>query len=109
MGRKTGTPLTESELTVYVTEDCVLKSGKRRYVFTDVLSPKIHRLSMDTDGSTKLYIRYSQILHRGLYNTGVFYGLRAIDIDKPQGEERTISARLKVVIGEGENEVKKIF
>jgi hypothetical protein len=109
MARKIGTPLTESELTIYIPDDCVLKKGKRRYVFIDVLSPKIHRLSYDMDNSTRLYMRYNQILHRGLYNTGIFYGLRAIDIDMPQEEDRTVSVRLNIIIGEGKDEAKKNF
>jgi hypothetical protein len=109
MARKIGTPLTESELTVHISKDCVIKNGKRRYVFTGVLSPRIYRLSYDMDNSTRLYTRYNQILHRGLYNTGIFYGLRAINIDMPQEEDRTVSVRLNIIIGEGKDEAKKNF
>jgi hypothetical protein len=109
MARTAGTPLTESELEIHVTKDCVLRDGKRRYVFIDVLSPKIHRLSRALDGTTRLYIRYSQILHREMYNIKMFYGLRAINIDMPQKEEHSISVRLKIVTGEGKDEVQKNF
>jgi hypothetical protein len=109
MARKTGTPLTESELTIYISSDCVIKNGKHRYVFIDVLSPRIHRLSYDIDNSTRLYTRYNQILHRGLYNIKIFYGLRAIDIDMPQEEARTVSVRLNIITGEGKDEAKKNF
>jgi hypothetical protein len=106
MARKIGTPLTESELIIHIAENCVLKDGKHRYVFIDILSPKIYRLSHEVDGSTKLYVRFSQILYRGLYNTEMFYGLRAINIDLPQ-KEWLVSVRLKIVIGEGEDEAKE--
>jgi hypothetical protein len=106
MARKTGTPLTESEVTVHIPSGCVVKNGKHRYVFTDVLSPRIHRLSYGTDSTARLYTRYSQILRRGLYNTKVFYGLRAIDIDMPQ-EDHTVSVQLNIIIGEGKDEAKK--
>jgi hypothetical protein len=109
MARKIGTPLTESELTVHIPADCILKKGRHRYVFIDVLSPRIYKLSDDTDNSVKLYMRYNQILHRGLYNTKIFYGLRAIDIDAPQEEGRTVSVRLNIIIGEGKDESKKNF
>jgi hypothetical protein len=109
MARRTGTPMTESELTIHISKDYVVKNGKRRYVFIDVLSPRIHRLSHDMDNSTKLYARYNQILHRGLYNTKIFYGLRAVDIDMPQEEDRTVSVRLNIIIGEGKDEAKKNF
>jgi hypothetical protein len=109
MARKAGTPLTESELTIHVTKDCVLTDGKRRYVFTDVLSPKIRRLSRNTDGTIRLYTRYSQILYRGVYNVKTFYGLRAIDIDKPQNKERAVSVLLKIITGEGKDEIQKNF
>jgi hypothetical protein len=109
MARRIGTPLTESELKIHITKDCVLRNGKHQYVFIDVLSPKIHQLSHDVDGTTKLYIRYSQILYRGMYNTRSFYGLRAVDIDMPQDEDRTISVRLKIIIGEGKDEAQRNF
>jgi hypothetical protein len=109
MARKAGTPLTESELTIHISNDHVIKNGKHRYVFIDVLSPRIYRLSYGMDNSARLYTRYNQILHRGLYNTGIFYGLRAIDIDMPQEKSRAVSVRLNIIIGEGKDEAKKNF
>jgi hypothetical protein len=105
MARKIGTPLTESEVTIHVDEECVLQANEHRYVFIDVLSPKIYRLS-DKYGLRKLYVRFNTILHRGLYNTRIFYGLRAVDIDRPQ-EKQTVSVQLEIVVGKGKDTVRK--
>jgi hypothetical protein len=42
-----------------------------------------------------------------MYNTKVFYGLRAIDIDKPQ-KDSAVSVELEIVVGEGKDEAEKI-
>jgi hypothetical protein len=92
---------------LFVPEAWVLKSAKRRYVFIDAAQPKIFALSNKAYGSNKLSARFSQLLHRGMYNTKEFYGLRAIDVDKPQ-KDLAVSVELEIIIGEGNDENEKI-
>jgi hypothetical protein len=42
-----------------------------------------------------------------MYNTKVLYGLRAIDIDKPQ-RDLAVSVELEIIVGEGKDEDEKI-
>jgi hypothetical protein len=92
---------------LFVPEAWVLKSEGRRYTFLDALQSKIFTLSNNAYNSNKLSARFSQLLHRNMYNTKVFYGLRAIDIDKPQGD-LAVSVELEIVVGEGKDENEKI-
>jgi hypothetical protein len=103
MARTIGTPLTRTDVKLHIPEDCVMKQGRRRYVFVDVLSPKIRQLSFNVFGSKKLYESYHKILYRELYNMKAFYGLRAIDIDKPMLDGIDVSVQLEIIVGEGED------
>jgi hypothetical protein len=38
-----------------------------------------------------------------MYNTRQFYGLRAIDIDRPQIENLPVSIELQIFVGEGKD------
>jgi hypothetical protein len=42
-----------------------------------------------------------------MYNTKAIYGLRAIDIDKPQ-KDLAVSIELEIIVGEGKDEAEKI-
>jgi hypothetical protein len=107
MARPVGSPLTKDKVKLFIPEEWVLKYGKRRYVFIGVLQPKVWKLSQSLWKSNKLAARFSQLIHRKLYNLAVFYGLRAIDIDKPQLDDCAVSLELTIIIGEGLDEVVK--
>jgi hypothetical protein len=103
MARPSGSPLSRSIIKLYIPEECVLKSGKHRFVFVEIVSPKIHRLSVEAYKSNRLSQRFGQILHRRMYNTRQFYGLRAVDIDRPQIGNLPVSIELQIFIGEGKD------
>jgi hypothetical protein len=107
VSRPIGTPLVKERIKLFVPEAWVLKSEKRRYIFIDAVQPKIYTLSNSVYNSNKLSARFSQLLHRNMYNTKVLYGLRAIDIDKPQ-KDLAVSVELKIIVGEGKDENEKI-
>jgi hypothetical protein len=107
MSRPAGTPLVKERVKLFIPETWILRSAKRRYVFIDAVQPKIFALSNTVYGSNKLSARFSQLLHRNMYNTTVLYGLRAIDIDKPQ-KDLAVSVELEIAIGEGKDENEKI-
>jgi hypothetical protein len=107
MGRPVGSPLFAIDIALHVPEGWVLKHNRRRYVFIDALLSKIHQLSDKAYDSLRLYNNFSTTLHRGLYNTCVFYGKRAIDIDKPLREGVSVSVRPRIIIGEGEDSYEK--
>jgi hypothetical protein len=106
MARPVGTPLVNERVKLFVPETWVIKSDKRRYVFIDAAQPKIFTLSNSVYNSNKLSARFSQLLHRNMYNTKILYGLRAIDIDKPQ-KNLAVSVELEIVVGEGKDEIEK--
>jgi hypothetical protein len=108
MARPVGSPLTKDKVKLFIPEEWVLKDGKRRYVFIGVLQPKVFRLSQNMWKSNKLAARFSQLIHRKLYNLATFYGLCAIDIDEPQRKTCAVSLELTITIGEGQDEVEKI-
>jgi hypothetical protein len=107
MSRPIGTPLVKERVKLFVPEAWVLKSEERRYIFIDAVQPRIFALSSSVYNSNKLSARFSQLLHRDMYNTKALYGLRAIDIDKPQ-KDLAVSVELVIVVGEGEDEAEKI-
>jgi hypothetical protein len=103
MGRPFGTPLVKERVKLFVPKEWVVRQAKHRYVFVDVVQPRIIlALSKSAYGSNKLSARFSQSLHRGLYNVKELYGLRAIDIDKPQ-KDLAVSVELEIVAGEGKD------
>jgi hypothetical protein len=106
MSRPVGTPLLEEKVELFIPEAWVLKSSKRRYVFIDAVQPKIFRLSKAVYNSNKLSARFSQLLHRGMYNTEVFYGLKALNIDAPQ-KVPAVSVVLEITVGEGRDAARK--
>jgi hypothetical protein len=103
-----GRPPATINITLYVPEDWTLRQNRRRDVFTDVLSARVRQLSNEAQDAFRLYNSFHTILHRGLYNTKIFYGKRAIDIDKPLRDGTAVSVRLKIIIGEGEDNYEKI-
>jgi hypothetical protein len=107
MGRPAGSPLFAMNIALHVPEDWVLKQNRRRYVFMDALSPKIRQLSDAVHGSPRLYNSFHATLHKGLYNTKILYGLRAIDIDKPLRDGIVVSIRPRIIVGEGEDSYEK--
>jgi hypothetical protein len=107
MSRPAGTPLVKERVKLFVPEEWVLRYAKRRYVFIDVVQPKVYALSNTAYSSNKLSARFNQLLHRNRYNTKYIYGLRAIDIDKPQ-KDFAVSVELEIVIGEGKDENAQI-
>jgi hypothetical protein len=106
MARPVGTPRVHERVKLFVPEAWVIKSGRYRYIFLDAIQPKISALSISVYNSNKLSARFSQLLHRGMYNTKSIYGLRAIDIDRPQ-RNLAVSVELKIIIGEGKDESEK--
>jgi hypothetical protein len=102
-----GTPLVKERVRLFIPEAWVLKSAGHRYVFTGALQPKVFALSANVYDSNRLSARFSQLLHRNMYNTKVLYGLRAIDIDRPQ-KDFAVSVELEIVVGEGKDENEKI-
>jgi hypothetical protein len=107
MSRPIGTPLVKERVKLYVPEAWILKSAKRRYVFINAMQAKIFALSTSMYHSNKLSARFSQLLHRNMYNTKNFYGLLAIDIDTPQ-KDLAVSVELEIIVGEGKDENEKI-
>jgi hypothetical protein len=106
MARPVGSILTESILRLHIPEDCVIRQGKKRYVFAEILSSNIYALSKKMGTTRKFYSRFHQSVHRDIYNTKIFYGLKAIDIDNPQ--DKPVSARLEIIVGEGKDEIIKV-
>jgi hypothetical protein len=102
MARPAGTPLVRERVKLFVPEEWVIKSGKRRYIFVNAVQPKIFTLSNSVYNSNKLSARFSQLLHRNMYATKTFYGLRAIDIDTPQ-KGAAVSVELEIIVGEGKD------
>jgi hypothetical protein len=107
MARPFGTPLVRERVKLFVPEEWVVTAGKRRYVYVYAVQPKISALSNSVYNSNKLSARFSQLLHRGLYDTKILYGVRAIDIDAPQGD-LAVSVELEIMVGEGKDEIEKI-
>jgi hypothetical protein len=107
MSRPAGSPLTESVLKIHIPEEYVLKQGKKRYVFAVVLSSSVYALSKEVTKTNRFYARFHQAVHRDTYNTKIFYGLKAIDIDNPQ--DKPVSARLEIIVGKGKDEIIKVF
>jgi hypothetical protein len=106
VSRPVGTPLVKDHVKLFVPEAWVLESEKHRYVFIDAVQPKIFALSNSVYNSNKLSARFSQLLHRSMYNTKVLYGLRAMDIDKPQ-KDAAVSVELEIIVGEGKDGSEK--
>jgi hypothetical protein len=67
---------------------------------------KARRLSVDTVGTEKLYIRFLNNKQNGCYNITELFGLETIDIDEPQSIR--VSIRLSFIVGEGEDTVEQI-
>jgi hypothetical protein len=107
VSRPIGTPLVKERVKLFVPEAWVLESEKHRYIFINAVQAKLFALSNSVYNSNKLSARFSQLLHRGMYNTKVLYGLRAIDIDKPQ-KDLAVSVELEIIVGEGKDEDEKI-
>jgi hypothetical protein len=107
MSRPIGTPLVKDRVKLFIPKDWVLKSRQRRYVFVDAMQSKIFALSNTVYNSNKLSARFSQLLHRDMYNITTLYGLRAIDIDKPQ-KDVAVSVELEITVGERKDEIEKI-
>jgi hypothetical protein len=107
VSRPVGTPLVKERVKLFVPEAWVLKSDRHRYIFIDAVQHKIFALSNSVYNSNKLSARFSQLLHRNMYNTKVLYGLNVIDIDKPQ-KDLAVSVELVIVVGEGKDESEKI-
>jgi hypothetical protein len=108
MARPIGTPLIEERVELFVPEVWVLKSGRRRYVFLDAIQPRITALSKKVYNSNKLSARFSQLLHRNMYNTKIIYGLHVIDIDKPQ-KDLAVSVILEIRVSEGQDTTRKML
>lgn len=106
MSRPVGTPLLTERVKLFVPATWVLRSGKRRYVFMDALQPRIFRISHIAYSSNRLSARFSQLVHRGMYNMKLLYGLTAIDIDQPQ-KDYAVSVELEIVVGEGQDTTQK--
>jgi hypothetical protein len=98
----------DERVELFVPEAWVLASHKRRYVFLDAVHPKITALSKKAYDSNRLSARFSQLLHRGRYNTKVLYGLKAIDIDQPQ-KDLALSVVLEIIVGEGQDTARKMI
>jgi hypothetical protein len=108
MARPVGTPLTSGLMRLHIPEDWVLKQGRHRFVYAEVLSPRIHQVSLQSGGSNKIYHRFIQAVGRELYNQKAMHGLRAIDIDQPQREGIAVSVRLEIIVGEGEDSFEQV-
>jgi hypothetical protein len=106
MARPVGTPLVNERVKLFVPETWVMNSDRHRYIFIDAIQPKIFTLSKTIYNSNKLSARFSQLLHRNMYNTKILYGLRAIDIDKPQ-KNLAVSVELEIIAGEGKDATEK--
>jgi hypothetical protein len=107
MARPVGSPTIVGVAKLHVPESFVYKQGRRRYVFAEVVLSKIHSLSVQQDGTRRLYLRFHASLRRELYNQVTLYGLRAIDADNPQKPEVAVSVRLEIIIGEGKDSYKQ--
>jgi hypothetical protein len=107
MARQVGGILTESILRIHIPEDWVIPYEKKRYVYTTLLSARIITLSKKVSKTSKFYYRYRIGRQRNLYNNRMLYGLEAIDIDNPQ--DITVSAKLEIIVGEGKDEIIKVF
>jgi hypothetical protein len=90
-------------------EDWAVKRGKRRYVFVDALSPKVRQLSVQNDGSLKIYNRFYKTLFKESYNQETIHGLRAIDIDQPQKPGIGVPVRLEIIVGEGTDSYERVW
>jgi hypothetical protein len=106
MARPIGTPLVNERVKLFVPETWVIKSDRHRYIFVDAMQSKIFKISNSVYNSNKLSARFSQLLHRNMYNTKILYGLRAIDIDKPQ-KNLAVSVELEIIVGEGQDAARK--
>jgi hypothetical protein len=109
MARRTGSPTIIGVAKLFISEDSIYKHGKHRYVFADVILPKVNELSKLYSKSDRMYQRFYQSLIRGLYNQIDLYGLRAIDIDQPQKPDLAVSVRLEFIIGEGTDSYEHIW
>jgi hypothetical protein len=72
-----------------------------------MVSSKVRQMSNEVHGSLRLYNSFHVTLSKGLYNTKVIYGVRAIDIDKPLRDDIAVSIRPKIIVGEGEDSYEK--
>jgi hypothetical protein len=109
MPRALGSPTIIGVAKLFIAEDWICEHNKHRYVFADVILPKVHEISTRYSQSKRLYGRFYQSLVRGLYNQTTLYGLRAIDIDQPQKPDLPVSVRLEFVIGEGEDSYEHVW
>ena len=91
------------ELTLYVDAKLTLKSGKRRFVFLKTIESKIRKLAAREGLSRVLYPRYARGARNVAYTITTCAGLQVIDIDQPQKENAAVSARLIIIVGEGED------
>jgi hypothetical protein len=103
MARPFGTSTTKSVITLYIPEDWVFKAARKRYVFLEAVSPKIHQITASVTQSRVMYFRFKQMVGRELYNIAIFYGLQALNIDHPQDDKRNVSIALKIIVGTGQD------
>jgi hypothetical protein len=106
VSRPFGTPLVKERIKLFVPKEWVLTVDKRRYVYLHALQPKIFTLSNSVYKSSKLSARFSQLLHRNMYNTKILYGIGAVDIDTPQS--LAVSVELDITVGGGKDAVERI-
>lgn len=98
MARITGTVEKEEMVVIPVMKHWIIRVKNTRYVYVDLVSPKVRKMSREMFGDVKIYSRFAQTVQRGLYNVVEIYGMKAINIDEPQ--DTIVSVRVKFVLSD---------